>query len=181
MNVKKSVLEQKSNRELEEYIQSESRFTPKAINYAFEILKSRGKEFSEEEIEIINSQINQTIKRDTIVLHPNEIKSSNLILISAGLGFLYMFLLPKVFTSFSTILTGIISIAIIIAIGIGIRNGIQWIKYVIATLIVLGLFSLRSTIIQTFNSNLIAGIINITQTALQIIAVILLFISREEK
>ena len=181
MNVKKYILEQKSNRELEEYIQSESRFTPQAINYAFEILKSRGKEFSEEEIEIINSQINQTIERDTIVLHPNEIKSSNLILISAGFGFLYMFFSPKVFTSFSTILTGIITIGIIIAIGIGIRNGIQWIKYVIATLLVLGLFSLPITIIQTINSNLIAGIINITQSALQIIAVILLFISREEK
>ncbi|HEX8017626.1 MAG TPA: hypothetical protein VF465_20535 [Flavobacterium sp.] len=180
MNVKKSVLEKKSNRELEEYIQSESRFTPQAINYAFEILKSRGKEFSEEEIEIINSQINRTIECDTIVLHPNEIKSSNLILISAGLGFLYMFLSPKVFTSFSTILTGIITIVIIIAIGIGIRNGIQWIKYVMATLVVLG-FSSFPIIVQIINSNLIAGIVNITQSVLQIIAVILLFISREEK
>lgn len=179
MNVQKSVLEQKTDRELEEYIQSESRFTPQAINYAFEILKSRGKKFSEKEVEIIYSLINQTIERK-IVVHPNEIKSSNLILISAGLGILNMFFSPEVFTSFSLILIGIITIGIIIAIGIGIRNGIQWIKYVILGLVILGLFSFP-IIIQTIKSNFIAGIVNIIQSLLQIIAVFLLFIPRKEK
>ena len=179
MNVKKSVLEQKSDHELEEYIQSESRFTPQAINYAFEILKSRGKEFSEEQVEIINSQINQTFE-SRIIVHPNEIKSSNLILISAGLGLLNMFISPEVFTSFSLILIGLITIGIISAIGIGIRNGIHWIKYVILVLVVLGLFSFP-IFIQTMYSNLIAGIVNIIQSLLQIIAVVLLFIPRKEK
>ncbi len=56
MNIQKSVLEQKTDRELEEYIQSESRFTPQAINYAFEILKSRGKKFSEKEFVLYDGQ-----------------------------------------------------------------------------------------------------------------------------
>lgn len=179
MAVKKNVLEQKSDNELEGYIKSGSRFTPQAIKYAFEILKFRGREFSEEEIEIINSQINSKIEIE-IVIHPNEKISSNLILISAALGILNMFFSPEIFTSFSIILIGIIIVGIMILIGIGIRNGIQWIKYVILGLVILGLFSFP-TLIQTIKSNLIVGIVNIIQWLLQIIAVSILFIPRKEK
>lgn len=49
MAVKKSVLQDKKNTELYLYIQPQSRFTSKAVQFAFEILKERGEVFSDDE------------------------------------------------------------------------------------------------------------------------------------
>ncbi|MEN4760597.1 hypothetical protein ABEG63_09715 [Chryseobacterium sp. C39-AII1] len=47
--VNKSVLDKLSDKELQKYIQKDSRFTPKAIQIAFEILQERGTIFSQQE------------------------------------------------------------------------------------------------------------------------------------
>ncbi|KFF26369.1 hypothetical protein [Chryseobacterium vrystaatense] len=47
--VKKSVLGKLSSTELESYLKAGNRFTPEAVLMAFEILKERGRTFSEEE------------------------------------------------------------------------------------------------------------------------------------
>lgn len=55
--VRRKVLEKLSDIELEKYIQHESRFVPQAIEFAFDILKQRGRIFTENEIEEIQSLI----------------------------------------------------------------------------------------------------------------------------
>lgn len=47
--VKKNVLNKLSDRELEKYLHPENRFVPEAVQMAYEILKERGRNFSEEE------------------------------------------------------------------------------------------------------------------------------------
>jgi len=47
--VNKKVIEKLSDRELENYIEPNSRFVAMAVSYAYEILQSRGKKFSEDE------------------------------------------------------------------------------------------------------------------------------------
>ena len=56
--VKRKVLEKLSDIELEKYIKPESRFVPEAIEFAFDILKQRGRIFTESE----NQQILNFIK-----------------------------------------------------------------------------------------------------------------------
>jgi len=55
--VSRKVLEKLSDYELEKYIKPESRFVPESIQYAFDILKERGRIFTETESEQIQSLI----------------------------------------------------------------------------------------------------------------------------
>ncbi len=55
--VSRKVIEKLSDNELEKYIRPESRFVPEAIQYAFDILKERGRIFSENESEQIQNLI----------------------------------------------------------------------------------------------------------------------------
>ena len=80
MSVNKRLLEQKSNQELEKYIDIGNRFVPQANLYAYEILKSRGREFTEEETERIMSLTDENNKSNEIVIHKNHKKSADLIL-----------------------------------------------------------------------------------------------------
>lgn len=65
MAVKKSVLEKMSDFELEKYIKPETTFVPEATKIAFEILKKRGRQFSDEEIDSINLLINKKEEKNT--------------------------------------------------------------------------------------------------------------------
>lgn len=56
--VKKSVLRKLSDPELENYLKEGNRFTPEAVQMAFEVLEERGRNFSEQE----KSQIRQIIQ-----------------------------------------------------------------------------------------------------------------------
>nr|WP_305051373.1 hypothetical protein [Elizabethkingia bruuniana] len=55
--VKKSTLEKLSDTDLKKYISSESRFTPEAVQMAFEILNERGHQFSDQESALIQKMI----------------------------------------------------------------------------------------------------------------------------
>ena len=55
--VSKKVIEKLSDYELEKYIKPESRFVPEAIEFAFDILKQRGRIFTETEVGQIQSLI----------------------------------------------------------------------------------------------------------------------------
>lgn len=82
MSVKKTVLEQKTNTELEKHIVPKNRFVPEAIRYAFEILKSRERHFSDDEIKSIEWLI--TSKEEVVedrVVHENYIKASDIFLV----------------------------------------------------------------------------------------------------
>ena len=62
--VKRKVLEKLSDSELEKYLKPESRFVPEAIQFAYEILKERGKQFSEIETNRIENLINSKIESE---------------------------------------------------------------------------------------------------------------------
>ena len=62
--VKRKVLEKLSDSELEKYLKTESRFVPEAIQFAYEILKERGKQFSEIETNRIENLINSKIESE---------------------------------------------------------------------------------------------------------------------
>ena len=55
--VSKKVIEKLSDYELEKYIKPESRFVPESIQYAFDILKERGRIFTENESQQIQNLI----------------------------------------------------------------------------------------------------------------------------
>jgi hypothetical protein len=57
--INKKIIEKLSDRELENYIKPDSRFMGMAISYAYEILQSRGKTFSEDEKLRIEQMISQ--------------------------------------------------------------------------------------------------------------------------
>jgi hypothetical protein len=179
MSVKKSVLKQKSNLQLEEYIKPESRFIPEASKFAFEILKSRGRNFSEEEMEQINSLIEKKEEKKEIVIHENNIKASNLMFLSAVLG-LINFSLSDEITIKNGISATIMSLSFLIFLALLIRRGYNGVKYILTALFILGLVFYIPYLgydLQNFPLN---GIISICQSIAQISAVVLLFLIPKE-
>ena len=174
MGIKRKVLEQKTNTELEEYIKSESKFVPEAIAFAYDILKSRGRNFTEEESIHLENILAKKYKEDEIIIHPNYLKSSNCIFISVALGVISMFLTPGILTSTSAIFGALFTLAFVTGLGLLVRKGIDWMKYVLLILMITGLLTIPY-MIQNILLSPITGIINIIQTILQIIALILLF------
>lgn len=174
MNVKKSVLESKSDKELEEYIREENRFVPEANILAFEILKSRGREFSEIETQRISSMISEKSKVKEIIIHPNHKKAANLIYTSAALGVINAFLSPEIFNNNFAIVVAVFTLGIITGIGYLVSKGNDWIKYVLLVLMIFGVIGIPFIILNILN-NPIVGVVNISQTILQIYAIVLLF------
>ncbi len=62
--VKKSVLEKLPNKELEKFILPDSRKVPEAIKLAYEILVERGREFSDEEKERVETFIDGKVQEE---------------------------------------------------------------------------------------------------------------------
>jgi hypothetical protein len=104
----------------------------------------------------------------------NYIKSSNLIFISAVLGAINLLLLPGLLLSKAAIIVGLFTLFFLIALGIMIRLGISWIKYLLLILVLLGLTSLP-LIIRNFLTRPLNGTFTIVQSIIQIYAVVLLF------
>jgi hypothetical protein len=107
-------------------------------------------------------------------LHSNYIKSSNLIFITAGLGVINLFFSNDLLINGQNIATVIITPLFVAGIGFLVRQGKQWVKYLLLVLTVLGLLGML-LIINSLFERTISGIINITQTIMQVWATILLF------
>lgn len=86
MSVKKSALEAKSDKELELYLKENSKFVPQAKIYAFEILQTRGRIFSDEEREEIAKLIIDMQVQEPIIIHHNYKKAATLLFVSIGLS-----------------------------------------------------------------------------------------------
>ncbi|RXM47597.1 hypothetical protein [Flavobacterium sp. YO12] len=176
MAVKKSVLEQKSNKELEEYIKLDTTFVPQATKIAYEILKTRGKDFSVDEMNSINLLINKPDeKKKDLPIHSNHIKASNFIYYSAGLGVLNLFLSSELLKDKAAMISGIGALFFILLLGFLIRKGYTQIKYGLLFLSIIGLFGFIPQLIYNLQYFPINGIINLCQFILQILALVLLF------
>lgn len=183
MSVKKSVLEQKSDKQLEEYIKPESRFVPQAIKFAYEILKARGRDFSEEETGIITSLITKKEEKEKekkpLVIHENHIQSSNLMYLSAVLGLINFFLSGEaaIKNDFKSALFGIL---FVVFLGALIRRGYNGVKYVLVVSLLLGSIVSLPYLIYDLKNFPLNGIIDLCNYIAQIAATILLFLIPKE-
>lgn len=107
-------------------------------------------------------------------LHPNYIKSSNLIFGTVGLGVINLFLSSDILNSGKNIAIAVLTLIIIIGLGYIVRLGKSWIKYLLLVFTILGLISIPATI-NKLSQSYILGIINIAQTLMQAFAVFILF------
>ena len=107
-------------------------------------------------------------------IHPNYIKSSNLIFGTVGLGLINFFFSSELLNTGQNIATAILTLVIIAGLGFLVRQGKDWVKYVLLVLMVLGLISIPF-IITNIVQRPVVGLINIAQTIMQLWATVLLF------
>lgn len=174
MSVNKRLLEQKSNHQLEKYIEVGNRYVPEANLHAYEILKTRGREFTDEEKERITSSNKKNIKKLDVVIHPNYKKSADLVYLSGALGIINLILSYQNFDSGMKIFTAISSLAFVFGIGYLISKGNNSMKYVCLVILILGVLTFPFLLSNLINQPLV-GLINIIQTILQIWSLVLLF------
>lgn len=172
MSTSRKVLEKMSDRELEKYIRPESRFAPEAISYAYEILKARGRQFSEEETIRINSVISGNKTGETEV-HSYYKKVSGIFYLCGALGIASMIWTYEQFNTPMGIFIGAAVIAFTFGLGYLAGKGNELVKYFIIISFALGCFALPS-IFTTLKTDPVLGMINIVQTLLQIWAIVLL-------
>jgi hypothetical protein len=118
-------------------------------------------------------QLNQTDMVKTV--HENFIKSSNLFFISAGFGLINLFLTRSELVSTRLIAIAIISILFVVGLGYIIRQGFDWIKYILLVLAGFGLIGIVGVIIINLEKQPLIAVVNIIQTILQVWATVLLF------
>ncbi|MDB5257788.1 MAG: hypothetical protein JWM14_2483 [Chitinophagaceae bacterium] len=111
----------------------------------------------------------------TKTIHPNFIKSSNLILIMVGLGLINMFLTSEYLTSGKQITISIGSLLFIAALAYFVRQGKSWMKYVLLVLTIIGLLVDPRPLNHFIPDSIFAGI-GLVQALLQIVATVLLFL-----
>lgn len=172
MDTKKNVLEKMSDRELEQYIQPNSKFVPQAIQYAYEILQSRGRIFTHEEQDHISSLISTTGKSETII-HPNHTKASNLIYLSGAMGIAGLIWTSEQLNSGLAIFISVAVITFVFGTGYMIGKGNEVAKYLFLFLFAIGILGMP-TIITHLSTDPILAIVNILQLILQTWAAILL-------
>ena len=116
-----------------------------------------------------------------MTVHKNYIKSSDLMLISVGLGIINFLLVPEIFSSGRSIFIGIVTLLLLGGLALAIRNGVSWIKYLLLVMMIFGFISIPF-LIKNLEENPPVGIINIIQNAFQFWSLILLFkIPKEEQ
>lgn len=107
-------------------------------------------------------------------IHPYYIKSSNLIFGTFGLGLINFFFSSDLLNNGQNIAIAIFTLIIIAGVGFLVRQGKAWVKYLLLAFTVIGLIGIP-TIINNITQTLVVGLINIAQTIMQILAMVLLF------
>lgn len=174
VDVKKSVLASKSDKELEEYLKDGNRFVPKSIEYALEILKSRGKNFTDEEVERIMRMISKKNEIEDVVIHENHLKAAKLIYLYAGLACINLILNFQLFNSLLAIIISLVLLAFIVGTGYLISRGYDWIKYILPIFIIIGVIEIPVILFKISNYEII-GIIHLIQVILLFYTAVLLF------
>lgn len=173
MDTKKNVLEKMSDRELEEYIKPDSKFVPQAIQYAYEILQSRGRVFTDEEQNHINSLVSTVGNNESIIIHPNHTKASSLIYLSGALGIASLIWSLNLLNSgFETVIS-VAVIAFIFGTGYMIGKGNEIAKYLFIFLFALGIIGIPAIGLHLLTDPIL-GTMNILQLILQTWAFVLL-------
>lgn len=174
MYVDKKILEQKENQELELYISPNDRYVSQSVELAFNILKSRGRNFSFQEETNIHNLIESKKKSEEIHIHANHIKAGYMVYLSGAIGigiFIWKFdQLPNIALN----IIPFIFLCIIFAMGYLIKRGTDWLKYILLGFVVIGTLGMPIVLMNIMKDPILA-IANSIQGILQIWAVILLF------
>ncbi|MGH1518397.1 hypothetical protein [Chryseobacterium sp. JK1] len=173
MDTKKSALEKMSSQELEKYINPESKFVPQAVQFAHEILQSRGRTFSDQELAYIISKTADLNKKQEIIIHPNHTRASQIMYLCGVLGIVSIILNYEQFNSGIAISIAAATLAFIFGMGYLIGKGNEVVKYILIITFALGLFGIPSMLANLAFYPLL-GIISIIQTLLQLWVIILL-------
>ncbi|KFC21931.1 hypothetical protein [Epilithonimonas lactis] len=107
-------------------------------------------------------------------IHPNYKKAADLIYLSGALGIGNVIWMYDTLDNGLKIFTALISVGFVFGIGYLVSKGTEWIKFLLAVILFLGIVGIPF-VIQNLENNTVVGIINILQTVLQIWALILLF------
>ncbi|MCQ6957946.1 hypothetical protein [Mucilaginibacter aquariorum] len=107
-------------------------------------------------------------------VHPNYIKSSNIIILSILVGLLNLAFSQTPLNTPQSIGAFLTTILFLAAIAFLVRKGLSWMKYVLLVLSIIGVAGLVMIILKkpVFNGVLV---VNIVQTLLQLWALIILF------
>ncbi len=105
----------------------------------------------------------------------NFLKSSNILFVSIGVSVVNFILRDGNLSERSHLYISLTSWLLIAGIGFLVRNGHNWVKYVLLLLAIINLYSI-SLILQVTNDRILTGILSIAPILLQIWATILLFI-----
>jgi hypothetical protein len=107
-------------------------------------------------------------------IHPNYIKSSNLIFGAVGLGLINFFFVGDLLNTGQNIAIAILTLVIIAGIGFLVRQGKDWVKSLLVVFMLFGAVCIPFMII-TIVQTPVFMLVNIAQTILQLWATILLF------
>lgn len=107
-------------------------------------------------------------------IHTNYIKSSNLIFGTVGLGLINFFFSSDLLNTGQNIATAIFTLVIIAGIGYLVRQGKNWVKYLLLVFMIFVLIGIPF-IIDNIVQRPVVGIVNIAQTIMQLWATVLLF------
>jgi multidrug transporter EmrE-like cation transporter len=105
-------------------------------------------------------------------IHPNYIKSSNLLFLSIIIGFISLAIAQVPLKTLPAVLSVAVTVGVMALIAFLVRKGISWVKYVLLVLTVLGVAGL---IMGKQPASNVALAVNIIQTLIQLWALIILF------
>ena len=175
MSVDKKILQQKTNQELELYLEPNTKFVSRSIEYAFDILKSRGRQFTTQDEQNFAQLLESKKREEEIFIHPNHIKAGYLVYLSGAIGlaiFIWKFdqLPHPAYNIFPFVI-----LCLIFAMGYLIKRGTDWLKYVLLLFVFVGTMAIPMTVMNLVKDPILA-VANIVQGLLQIAAVILMFL-----
>jgi len=107
-------------------------------------------------------------------IHSNFIKSSNLIFAVIGVGILNFFFSGNTLSNAANITTEVVTLIMIGGLGLLVRQGYNWMKYILLVLTILGLVGI-SAILSDLAQNPVVGFESIAETILEVWATVLLF------
>lgn len=170
--MKKSELELMNDEDLLKFLFSSIAKSPKDKSNAFELLKVRGHEFSTDELHSIKLISKLETEGNLNRWHENYTKSSNILFLSIPLGFFEIIFLPK-FIHSSFYMIQMLGMALLITtVALLLRFGDDWVKYLLAAIVVLDFLKIIAAIyLNEFSITLIVTEVSlITTLALHILA-----------
>lgn len=174
MYVDRKILEQKNDKELELYISPNDRYVSKSIEYAFNILKNRGRHFSLQEENQILHLIDDKKKSEEIHIHANHIQAGNLVYLSGAIGIgIFIWKFDQMPNPLYNIIP-FLAIVVIFIMGYLMKRGVDWMRFILLAFVIVGTLAMPIVVMNILNDPILT-IANAVQGILQIWALVLMY------